>query len=147
MKKIMMLALVLTTIATTAFSNNSDAINQKVLNAFTKSFTLAENVKWEVRKDLYKATFQVNGQVMFAYFSEDGEQLAVTRNIKVDQLPITLANDLQQGYHQYWLTDLFEVSAKGQTSYYATIHSATHVTILKAEGATSWMVFKKDKKN
>jgi hypothetical protein len=84
---------------------------------------------------------------MFAYFNVDGEQIAVTRNIKLNQLPLSLSSALQEGFKQYWLTDLFEVSANGQTSYYATVQSATHVTILKAEGATNWMVFKKDKKN
>ncbi len=38
MKKIIVLALVLTTIAGTAFSNPTDAINQKALAAFSKTF-------------------------------------------------------------------------------------------------------------
>lgn len=146
MKKIIMLALVLTTIAGTAFSRNTDAVNQKVLTSFSKSFKNAEEVKWEVRKDLYRVTFKISGQTMFAYYKEDGEQIALTRNISVAQLPLTLASDLKNSYDQYWLTDLFEVAANNETAYYATIQSSTHITILKADGANGWFVFKKEKR-
>jgi hypothetical protein len=50
-------------------------------------------------------------------------------------------------FSQGWLTELFEISANGETAYYATIENATHVTILKAEGAAGWAMFKKDKRN
>jgi len=147
MKQVIMLALVLTSIITSAFANNTDAINQKVLNSFSKNFAKAEDVKWEIRKDLYKATFKIYGQVMFAYYSEAGQQVAVSRNISISQLPIDLASELQSLYNkEYWLTDLFEVSANGETAYYATVENSTHVSILKADGVSAWMVFKKDKK-
>lgn len=147
MKQIIMLALVLTTIATSAFANNTDAINQKVLTSFSKSFAKAEDVKWELRKDLYKATFRINGQTMFAYYNGAGQEVAVSRNINISQLPIDLASELYSFYNNgYWMTELFEVSADGVTSYYATIENGTHVTILKADGVSAWMVFKKDKK-
>jgi len=146
MKQIIMLALVLTTLATTAFSNNTDAVNQRVLNSFSKTFSLAENVNWEVKKDLYKATFKINGQVMFAYYDAKGSEIAVSRNITISQLPLALANELRSGFQRQWLTDLFEISANGQTTYYATVHSSTHITTYKAEGANEWMVYHKEKK-
>jgi hypothetical protein len=145
MKKIIMLALVLTITAVTAFSRNADAINHKVLSTFSRTFAKAEDVRWELKKDLYKATFKVNGQTMFAYYNQSGEEVAITRNIHLSQLPLTLANALQEGYNQYWLTELFEVSSNGATAYYATVQSTTHITVLKAEPSEGWMVFKKDK--
>jgi hypothetical protein len=146
MKKIMMLALVLTTIAGTAFSRNPNDINDKVLKAFSKSFLHAENVTWEAKKDFYKATFEISGQTMFAYYNEYGEEIAVTRNLVLSQLPINLATGLQKGFKEYWLTDLFEVAANGETSYYATVQTATHTITFRADGTTEWKVFKKDKK-
>jgi hypothetical protein len=146
MKKLMMLALVLTTIAGTAFSRNPTDVNARVLKTFNSDFTRAENVTWEAKKDFYKATFSNAGQIMFAYYNEDGEQIAVTRNLKVSQLPITLSSSIHKDFKQYWLTDLFEVAAKGETAYYATIQDAKHVIVLKADGTTAWRVFKKDKK-
>lgn len=146
MKKLFMLALTLTIIGSAAFANSTEAINKKVLTSFSKAFLNAEDVRWEVRKDLYKATFRINDETMFAYYNKDGEQLALTRNIKPSQLPLTLYTALKQDYKQYWLTDLFEVYAKGETAYYATVHTSKHKIILKAVGASDWLVFKKDRK-
>ena len=141
-----MLALVLTVISGTAFSKNINDVNQRVLTAFNKKFTKAENVKWEVRKDLYRAEFKLNGQVVFAYFDASGEQIAASRHIAVSQLPMSLATELQAGYNQYWLTELFEVSARGETIYYATVETPTHTITYKADRGSSWMVEKKVKK-
>jgi hypothetical protein len=146
MKKLMMLALVLTTIAGTAFSRNPTEINAKILKTFSSNFLNAENVSWEAKKDFYKATFTISGQTMFAYYNEEGNQIAVTRNLLLSQLPLTLSTSLQKDFKQYWLTDLFEVSANGETAYYATVQDVKHIVVLKADGTTAWRVFKKDKK-
>ena len=146
MKRFFILALVLTVISGTAFSKNINDVNQKVLTAFNKKFTRAEDVKWEVRKDLYRAEFKLNGQVIFAYFDASGEQVAASRHITVSQLPISLATELQGGYDHYWLTELFEVSARGETIYYATVESPSHIVTYKADRGSSWMVYKKVKK-
>jgi hypothetical protein len=61
-------------------------------------------------------------------------------------LPVNLATDLQATFHESWLTELFEVSANGETSYYATVESATHTTMLKADNGGNWYIHKKDKK-
>lgn len=141
-----MLALLLTFITGTAFSNNTDAINRKVLTTFTKTFANAEDVQWEVKKDLFKATFKLQGQTIFAYFNIHGEQVALSRNISVYQLPLNLATQLQKGYNQYWLTQLFEVSTANENAYYAVVESVNYITTYKANGTNSWTVFKKEKK-
>jgi hypothetical protein len=83
---------------------------------------------------------------MFAYYNKRGEQVAITRNLSLSQLPINLSTEMRSGYHSSWLTELFEVSAKGESEYYATIEDANYITVLKATAADGWVVFKKDKK-
>lgn len=146
MKRFIMLALVLTFITGSAFANTTDDINQKVLTSFSKKFSKAEDVQWEIKKDLFRAKFKMNGQMFFAYYNTDGDQVAISRNIAVSQLPLNLATELQEGYTSYWLTELFEVSSNDQTAYYATVESATHITTLKADRANGWTIFKKEKK-
>jgi hypothetical protein len=146
MKRFIILALVLTIVSGTSFANNTDGINQRVLTSFSKKFGNAEDVKWEIRKDLYRAKFTLNGSVFYAYFNASGEQVAVSRNISVSQLPINLATELQSGYNQYWLVELFEVAQQGSTTYYATVESSTHITTFKADNASSWYVSKKERK-
>lgn len=146
MKKIITLALVLTTFAAAAFADNVTTVNQKVINTFNKTFQHAEEVSWEIKSDLYKATFTNNGKKMFAYYNTAGDLVAVSRNLHRDQLPLSLSMELGDKLNEAWLTDLFEVSANGETAYYATVESPTHITIYKTAGTTGWMVFKKDRK-
>jgi hypothetical protein len=147
MKRLFMLALLLTIITGSAFANNTDdVVKSKVLYSFTKTFSGAEDVQWETRSDLYRAKFKLHGQVMFAYYNNLGEQVALSRNISIAQLPLNLATELQSEFNHTWLTNLFEVALKGSTAYYATIESATHRIVVKAEGTNGWMLVKRDKK-
>ena len=146
MKKIIMLAVVLTTITVSAFANNISGLNQKVLTSFKKSFQTAEVVRWELKNNLYKVTFKNFDKEMFPYYNSDGEQVAVSRNIHIDQLPLALSADLKKRFSNSWLTELFEVSANGESAYYATIECSTHVTILKADAASGWATFQKEKR-
>lgn len=146
MKKIITLALVLTTLTISAFADNTKLVNQRVINSFTKSFGNAEDIRWEARNDIYKVTFKTGGKEMYAYYDGQGEMIAITRNIHIDQLPLTLSGELKSKFNENWLSELFEVSANGETAYYATVESATHITVLKAEGTSGWSIYKKDKR-
>lgn len=146
MKKIIISALALTIITISAFANNTTSVNQKVLHSFKKSFQTAEIVRWEVKNNMYKVTFKDFGREMYAYYNGEGEQLAISRNIPTDQLPLSLSSALKSKFSQGWLTDLFEMSSNGETAYYATIECSTHITILKGDATSGWATFKKEKR-
>jgi len=147
MKKMMLVwALMLTVGIGSSFARFTETVSQSVVNAFKKDFSGAENVSWESGKTFAKATFKMNDQVMFAYYSNEGELQAVTRNIIAAQLPINLLADLKKSYGQYWITDLFEIAANNSTSYYITLEDGDQNLILKSNGPAGWEVFKKAKK-
>lgn len=89
----------------------------------------------------------MNGQVMFAYYNNSGEMLAITRNIVSSQLPISLFSELKQDYAQYWITDLFEMVNGNETSYYVTVENADAVVVLKSVDGLHWDLFRKEKKS
>ena len=132
---------------TSVFANNEETISQKAVSSFKKDFTQAHDVKWESSKDFVKATFKLNDQVMFAYYSQAGDLMAVTRNIVSSQLPIALLSNLKKSYRAYWISDLFEFSSPTDASYYITLQSAEQTLVLKSDGMNSWGVYKKEKKN
>lgn len=146
MKKIIMLAVVLTTITVTAFAGNNSGISDKILSSFSKSFQSVEDVRWELKGNLYKASFKSDGKTMFAYYNANGDRIALTRNIHIEQLPLALSSELKSKFDSCWLTELFEISSDGGTAYYATLECATHITILKSEGTSGWSIFKKEKR-
>lgn len=145
-KSILSVALMLMIGVSSIFANNAEGVNQRVLNSFNKEFSNATEVKWETGKEYVKATFNLNGQVLFAYYTEKGEMLAMTRNILSSQLPINLLNDLKKNYSSYWISDLFEMAAGNETSYYITLENADAVTVLRSTDSINWEQFKKEKK-
>lgn len=147
MKKMMLVwALMLTVGISSSFAHFTETVSQQVVNAFKKDFSGAQDVSWESGKEFAKATFTMNDQVMFAYYSKEGELVAVTRNIISAQLPINLLADLKKSYGQYWITDLFEMAANNSTSYYITLQNGDQQLILKSKGTAGWEIFKKEKK-
>lgn len=147
MKKIIMLAAVLTALATSAFSNDSDNIGKPAETSFNKTYVNAKDVQWTTVGNSQKVTFSINGQQMHVYYRANGEQFAMTRNLLSTQLPLNLYTQLKEECDKQWITELFELSADGETSYFATLCSADQITVLKADAFGSWTVFKKKKRN
>jgi hypothetical protein len=131
-----------------AFANgNDELVSQKTLAAFKSDFSNATHTTWEQKDGFIKATFSFNGQVLCAYYDNDGFLKAVVRNIISDQLPLNLLSSLKKDYADYWITDLFEISADNETTYYVTVENAGKKIVLKSDGASYWNVFSKEKKN
>src|SRR6185312_3244232 len=113
MKKILLSIATVLMIGASAFAagNNGGASNELAVRNFKKDFATATNIIWEQRDALTKATFTLNGQIMFAYYNTNGDLQAVVRNITSDQLPINLLTSLNNDYNDFWITDLFEMAS------------------------------------
>ena len=148
MKKIFLSLAAVALMGISAFANGNDEIvNQKTLAAFKSDFTNATHTTWEQKDGFIKATFSFNGQVLCAYYDNDGQLKAVVRNILSDKLPINLLASLKKDYDEYWITDLFEISADNETTYYVTVENGSKKIVLKSDGASYWNVFSKEKKS
>jgi hypothetical protein len=148
MKKIVLSIATMLMMGAGAFAaNNDEVVNQQALRAFRNEFTAASNVSWEVKNGYSRATFSLNGQVLFAYYGTNGELQAVVRNIVSDQLPITLLTELKKDYSDYWISDLFEMATDNQTTYYITLENGDKKIVLKSEGTNFWSVFSKTRKD
>lgn len=129
-----------------ANTNDDGVVNQHAVRSFKNDFATASNIIWEQKATYTKATFSLNGQVLFAYYNNNGELQAVVRNIVSDQLPISLLASLKKDYNDCWITDLFEVASDDQTNYYVTLETSEKKIVLKSQGSDGWQVFSKEKK-
>jgi hypothetical protein len=146
MKKIMMLLAMVLTLTTTFAFTGEEAVNKQALNAFKKEFAGATDAAWTVGNDYYKVSFSMNDQRLFAFYSTNGEFMAVTRYISSIQLPLNLQSNLKKSYCNYWISDLFEIANNDGTAYYVTLENADTKIVLKATGGGDWSVFEKSKK-
>src|ERR1700730_15536446 len=109
MKKIMIaMVIIFTVMRTTAFANEI-FVKQEVLNAFKIEYSSAKEVNWTVGDNYYKASFTMNDQKLFAFYTIDGEFLALTRYVSSLGLPENIQNSLRKQFKEKWVTDLFEV--------------------------------------
>jgi hypothetical protein len=143
-KSIMWGLLVFNVICTSAFARPGKEISKQVEEAFRKRFVNAELMQWESLDNYTRATFRIDGAVMFAYFNSDGKLAAVTRNILSDQLPIHLLIALNNDYRLYWIVDLFELNSNGETNYFVTLKSAEQELVLESQGGEEWEIFRKE---
>src|SRR5690349_24333728 len=103
MKKMIIAAALFVSLS--AFANEKKS-SPKVLNAINTEFTSAQEVQWTVTNDYYKASFDMNGVKVNAFYNVDGELMGLTRNISTAQLPVSLQAGLKKNYSNNSISDL-----------------------------------------
>jgi hypothetical protein len=145
-KRILLLSIVLVSFTAFSFAADAPIISKNVISSFNQQFSNARDIKWEQHANFVKAQFSINDIVLFAYFNNSGELIAVTRFISPSQLPLEILTSLKKSYAGYWISDLFEIQTESGTSYYATIENDNQVIVLKSEGTSGWQTFQREKK-
>jgi len=136
-------AMLLVSSSTFATTTPNDDSNEMVKVAFHKDFKKAELITTEARTNFTKVTFKMNDVIMYAFYSDNGNLLAVTRNIQSTQLPIQLLIDVKRNYSNFWITDLFELTGDGASNYYITVENADTIITLRSNGSDSWETYER----
>ena len=139
-------ALLLTVGISSSFATPAnDGGAHAVTTSFHKDFKKAELLQTEVGKNFTKLTFRMNAIVLFAYYADNGQLLAVSRNITSDQLPFQLLLQVKRDYADYWISDLFELTNDGNSNYYITLENADSRVTLRSNGP-DWEVYSRTAK-
>ncbi|HEY4334479.1 MAG TPA: hypothetical protein VGM89_01240 [Puia sp.] len=148
-KAALVLACVITLPAMNSFAAPATSLNEggnkEIKATFAHDFQNAELVSTENKETYTKVVFKLNQQVMTAFYSNNGELLAVTRNIVSSQLPVSLLMSFKKHYGEYWISDLFEMSQDQQSSYYLTLENSDTRMTLRSNG-DNWEVYSNVKK-
>jgi hypothetical protein len=131
---VLIAALLLTLGVSTSFAANTTD-NGGVTASFRKDFKQAELLSTDAGKDYTKITFKINGAVLSAFYSQNGELLAVTHNIRPTDLPINLLMQIKREHADCWITDCFEFDANGSTSYFITLENSDNKLTLHSNGS------------
>lgn len=144
MKKITTFAFALL-LTVVSFAKPIDSAKGEINASFKKSFRNAQILNTETHQAFTKVTFKMNDVIMFAFYNNSGELLAVTRNIISSQLPIHLLLSLKSDYSAYWITELFEFTGDNTNCYYVSLESADAKVTLRSNG-DSWDIYTSTKK-
>ncbi|HWK07687.1 MAG TPA: hypothetical protein VNS58_28845 [Puia sp.] len=146
-KAALLIALFLTIGISYSFASGTDGISGDIKTSFRKDFSNAQIISSEVHKKFTKLTFTMNNVILFAFYADNGELLAVTRNILSSQLPVNLMLNLKNKYSDYWISELFELNGDEQNCYYVTLENADSKLILRSTGTNTWEIYEKKAKN
>ena len=138
-------ALLLTLSTSYSFAKPVDSVNGEINISFKKSFRNAQLLNTETHQAFTKLTYKMNDVIMFAFYSNSGELMAVTRNITSSQLPMSLLMSLKSDYSAYWITELFELSGDGLNNYYVSLENADSKVVLRSNG-DAWEEYSNTKK-
>lgn len=144
-KAILALSIFLTIGLSAALAYEETKVDPKVLSAFQKDFSLAENVKWEIKSGLSQVRFSIYDQSLFAWYNMEAELVSTARNILYNQLPLSVIKSLEEKYREADFTNMQEVTSGNETNYFVQVEMKENILLLKVNSAGSLSVVKKIK--
>jgi hypothetical protein len=143
----LIMALILTVATNFTYAADSNDVIRQVNANFKQHFKTAQIINTEASGKYTKVTFKMDNNIMTAFYADNGNLLAVVRNMLSSQLPADLRADLKDNYGDYWITELFEIKGEDHTShqnvncYYVSLESANSKIVLRSVDDNTWEVY------
>ncbi len=138
MKKFILSIAVLLALTCTSFAKSPAGINDRVFASFQKEFNRASEVKWDVTKNYVMATFQLDKEVLFAYYDFQGNMVGLVHHMLTSDLPSDLQKAIRKHYSNYWVSSLFKVTNEEGVSYFIQLKNADETIVLSSDGSNGW---------
>ena len=142
-KTFLTLFLSLTVFVTATFASGDPNIDPRILSAFQKEFSFAQNVKWQEKGGLFQVNFSIFEHGFVAWYNSDAELVNTARNILYMQLPLSVIKTLQTQYANADFLGIVEFSNDGETYYQITAEVKKKKYLLKATPSGYISIIKK----
>ncbi|GEO09351.1 hypothetical protein [Segetibacter aerophilus] len=138
MKKLFIAALVALTISTSAFAQDVNQIDPKAVQNFEATFVGASKVEWTSKESFTKASFLQDEQKVEVFYNPDGDLIATTKQVKMEELPTFVKRTFTKKYSDYNVTEAFKFNADAETNYFVAAENDKESIVLKvANGSIS----------
>jgi hypothetical protein len=145
MKKLTIIALMVITIASSAFAGDNN-LDFKGADAFKKSFPQASEVSFTVKKEFTEVNFTWHNLKLQAFFDRQGNYIGLSRDISVQDLPLSYVMSINKQYKDFEITEAIEFDhSENGLSYYVTVVKEDKKYVLNVATDGSISVFKKMK--
>ena len=138
MKKFILSIAVLIALTCTSFAKSPAGVNDRVFASFQKEFNRASEVNWAVTNNYVMATFQLDKEVLYAYYDFQGNLVGLVHHMLTTGLPTDLQKDIRKHYSNYWVSSLFQVTNEEGVSYYIQLRNADESIVLSSDGTNGW---------
>lgn len=145
-KKVTFIALMVITIASSAFAGNNNALDFKGADVFKRTFPQASEVSYTVKKEFTEVNFTWHSLKLQAFFDRTGNYIGLSREISVKDLPLSYIMNINKEYKGFDITEAIEFDhSENGLSYYVTVIKEDRKYVLNVATDGSISVFKKMK--
>jgi hypothetical protein len=146
MKKVSIIALMVITIATSAFAGDNNTLDFKGADTFIKTFPQAMDVTYTVKKEFTEVNFTWHTLKLQAFFDRQGNYIGASREISVNDMPLSYVINITKQYEGYDIIEAIEFDhAEEGMSYYVTVTKNDRKYVLNVANDGTISVFKKMK--
>ncbi|MES2646812.1 MAG: hypothetical protein V4717_08065 [Bacteroidota bacterium] len=127
-------ALAICLFATASGTREKSVANYRIIQSFNEEFGRVENLKWSsAMNNLVKADFELDNETMSAYFDENGEYVASTKIISLDQLPKKLQASIKEKVGDAKIDQVFEMTSIREKSFFVETTSNNEKKVWKGD--------------
>lgn len=145
MKKLFFAALLAVAVAGSAFAADTK-ISSAVLSSFKNEFKQASNVSWKTGAGYTKASFTLDNQQMEVFYNAEGNVIASSRNIGLDELPVRAKRNFSKHFTGYTVNQAIKIDGEDEKAYYISAENEKESVIVKIDDADAMSIFQKTKK-
>lgn len=146
MKKTILCALLLASVAISAFAIGESNISYFILQSFKRDFKDVTNVTWTSKTGLAEASFILNNRKTEAFYNHNGTLFAVSQAIDLDELPVRAKRAFAKRYAGYTVNEAIQFEESDELSYYISAENEKETIIIKVDKDSQLSIFKKSKK-
>lgn len=132
MKKLIVLAAVLTSVVATA-APVPEEVNEKVLKAFNETFIAAQDVSWQEFEAYYQANFRQDDIQVRVQYDDNGKLLRTTRYYTEKQLMPNIVSKLKSKYAGAVISGVTESTSSDEINFVINLKDEENWYIVKSD--------------
>ena len=145
MRKVLMAALLIVTVAASAFAKG-EKVNYVAVGTFNAEFKNASNVQWTTTENFVKATFIFNGEKMEAFYHPNGDKIGICRAVPIETLPTKAKNAFTTKYDGYTVKEIVEFDGEEEYAHYIFAENGKESVTVKVNSVNEISLYKRTKK-
>lgn len=144
MRKILLAALVLVSLAAAPLAAKANNIDNSVRTSFTSSFAPA-NHNWALKTPFTKVDADVDGKKLSTYYDYSGELIGTTEKISFEELPVNAKRSFAKRYSGFTVTEVLKFESPEENAYFLSAENEKGSQIVKISSANEASFFSKMK--
>ncbi|GEO12235.1 hypothetical protein [Segetibacter aerophilus] len=131
MKKLFLAALFAASLSS-SFAQSLSQVDEKAVADFEVAFRGASNVEWSSKNNFTIASFIQNDRKVEVYYNIDGDFVATTHQVKMDDVPTFAKRTFAKSYKDYVVKEAFKFQGYDEVAYYISVENEKETLVLKA---------------